>query len=345
MSNEDSGNNPPPGEEKLPATTNPPTWEIVLEKAADESQNPSVAPTTAATTNWSRLAKMAFPALVLVIYGLYKLWGAGLPSFAREGDPGGPSNPTSLTGVAPATEEFQRVARDKQLREFVAKLEAAASRQEWRTMTTLVSEQTDPKVRDHPVVKALVALARTRSGERSMALEAELIDLDVVLRGAGTQYAVLSEEVRVARIDQAISRNADWDILRRNTDLFLQLLGPAAETPYEVQVRQKLARLYEAVADEIDKNARGIINNDAIALREARSAHQAGLRVLVEARGWASLKPISAGTSPDIERLVEKIRILNRAIHGPSLPFTSGDSSTWTGTKGDPFHTPPGGEG
>ncbi|MBI1293285.1 hypothetical protein GC173_18930 [bacterium] len=342
MSNDSAG---PPGnpeeDKQLPTSAKAPTWEIVLEKATDESSVPGTEGKAPTNERWSRMLKMAFPVIILLIYGGYKLWGNGLPSFQRETNPGGPTNPKSLTGVAPATEEFERVSRDKQLREFVGQLEASASRQEWRALTTIVNSQQDDRLRDHPVVKALAALARTRSGERSLALETQLIELDTTLQGAGTQYATLSEEIRVARIDQALARISDWDILQRNTDLFLQLLGAAAETPYEVTVRQKLARRYESMADEKEKGARGYLSSDTIALREARSIYQSGLRMLVEAKGWAALTPISAGTAPDIERIVEKIRRLNYSINGPSIPFTNSDSNTWSGTKGDPVHTPP----
>jgi hypothetical protein len=285
---------------------------------------------------------MAFPVVVIILYAFYKLLGAELPSFRTAPEPGGPAGPASLTGVAPATEEFRRVARDRELREFVAQLEAIANRQEWRALIQRIERQPDEKIRTHPVVRAMELLARTRTGERSVALEQELATIDDLLRGGGSDHAALQEEIRTARVDQMISRMNSWEILRRNTDLFLRLLGPDAGSPYEVQVRQKVALRYEALGDELAARSRGYVSTDVITLREARAVYQAGLRFLVHQRNWQSLEPISAGTSLEIERLVEKIRKANRTLHGPSIPFTSSDWETWTGRRGDPIHMAPG---
>jgi len=324
-----------PKPEPAPGALVEPTWEIVLEKAAS-APPPQLPPPP--PNPWPRRFKIAFPVLVLVAYGLYKLMGSSLPSFGSRDGGLGPDEPESLTGVAPAGEDFERVSRNRELKELVSGLEAAASRGEWRNVVAMIDRQTVPALRNHPVVRGMRALAQTRSGERGLAIEVELKELDAILRTAGSDHAVLLEELRAARVDQAIPRLGDWEVLRRNTDEFFLLLGSEADTPYEVTVRLKLARLYESVAEKMAEEAQGYINSDTLALREARTIYQTGLRFLVRRDQWSTLGPISSGTRPDVERLVERIRLLNQSIHGPSIPFTGNDSGTWSGKKGDPIH-------
>lgn len=318
------------------------SWEIVLERAGTSEAVPlppgdGIAP--APTPKVQRWLKLAFPALVLLVYVLFKLYSA--MSAPREAPALlGPTERASLTGVQPAHGEFERIHRDRQLRDLVAKLEGHAARNEWKALAAAVAAAEDPRAAQHPVVRGLSALARTRSGERSLDIESDLIASEAALRGL-RDYVALSEELRAARVDQAIARTASWEILARNTDLFHQLLGPNATSPYQVTVRQKLARRYESAADEIAEKSRGIIKDDILLVREARSAYQSALRWLVTAEGWRSLTPVSTGVKPDIERLTEKIRLMNRAIHGPQIPFTNTDATAWTGRAGNPVHFDP----
>ena len=145
-------------------------------------------------------------------------------------------------------------------------------------------------------------------------------------------------------LDQMLSRSGSADLLSRNTDQVLQLLGPDSKTPYDVQVRLNAAGLYEALGDQVAAEGRGIIRTAALKMREARVHYQTGLRFIVSSHAWLQRTPVSPRAAPDVERITQKIRETNSLINGISLPFTDGDSTTWSGKKDTPVHdNPPGG--
>lgn len=284
--------------------------------------------------------KLLFPLLVLLGYLVFKVMSIE-PSVSRQTALAVRDNPGTLTGVTPARDDA--LLLDRETRELVAQLEAHHQRSEWRQVVDLVEATPDPRLHRHPVVRAFNALARTRLGERSTALEEELVSLESRLRPESRRYGDLLHGLRVARIDQLLSRIRNPTVLQYHTDLFTLLLEREPRDPYDISVRLKLAERYEEMGDRMEREARGIVRVDVVKMRQARSHYQIALRWIVSPDGWLDLVAISPAARPDVERIVEKLRQCNRAIHGFSLPFGDNDSTTWTGRRGAPVHDIPGG--
>ncbi|CAN5198048.1 hypothetical protein BH09SUM1_BH09SUM1_07600 [soil metagenome] len=313
------------------------SWEQVLTRARDappltgELMKPAGPP----RRDYAALFKMLFPVLILAFYGIYKLTGADF-SHAKGWSEGVPRDRASITGIAPPKAEGLKLSTAA--REFVSVLESRAERSEWRQIVDLTDAQSDLAIRDHPVVQALSAIARTRLAERTIDLERKLDDLIKTLQPVESTYPDLLQELRTARVDQLVSRMPSAELLTRNTDLLTQLLGDRAESGYEVQVRQKLARIFESTGDEYVESAKGLVRTDAIALAEGRGYYQRALRWIVEKDEWLALAPITPGAAPDVQRIVEKLRQANRLQHGMSMPFSDSDPFTWSGRKNTPVH-------
>ena len=287
--------------------------------------------------------KAALPFLVLALYGGFKYFDvmserlpAGFGTVAQR-------EPRSLSGIAPLPFADTRLSRDQ--RDFVAQLEALYGRGDWAEVIERVDAHPSPETRSHPVVRGLVAVSEARLGVRSVGLEERLGRLEGELEPAARQHPELLHELRVARAEQLLFRASDLNSLQRNTDLILRLLGPESRTPYDVEVRVAGARLYEQFGDALVEEgtgwAGGLVGTDTLKIRTGRSAYQAALRLVVPPGDWYRLEAISPRARPVVERLVEKIRQANRAIHGPSLPLTGSDSNTWDGRRGSPVHDSP----
>lgn len=284
--------------------------------------------------------KLLFPVLIIVGYGFFKIASWERP-LKRETALSVRDSPASLTGVRPAQEET--LSLDRETRELVAKLEALRNRNEWRQVKDLVDSEQREALRKHPVIQGFHVLSRTRLGERSRDLEEELVNVEGRLRPESRRYADLIHGLRLARIDQILSRTNNPAILQHYTDLFTMLLERDAKDPYDVSIRLRLAERYERAADQLVKDAKGLIRTDVVKTRQARSYYQIALRWIVSPDGWLDLVAISPAARPEVERIVEKIRQANRTIHGVSLPLTDNDSNTWVGRRGTPIHDIPGG--
>jgi len=311
-----------------------PEWDALFVPAEpDPAESPPPPPRASSTPRiW---LKAATPLLVVAIY-------IGIKLFPDPGSSGTwntwrlPKAPTTLTGVAPVNAE--RVSVDRATGAFLAELEARAARNEWAAIKQSIADQPDAAVREHPVVVAFAMLGRSRTGERNIGLEAELARAEQSLQGSGARYAGLVDELKLARAEQILSRSGDPEILSLSIDTLYALLGSEATTPRNLDVRLRAARLFEAFGDDIAEKAKGYLQTDVVRLRQARAHYQMALRFLVKSDRWLDLQPVSPRATSPIEGIVEKIRIANRAIHGPSLPFTRYDSTTWTGEKGSPVH-------
>lgn len=290
-----------------------------------------------ATAIW---LKLLFPLLIVAGYVLFKVSSWERP-LQRETALTVRDSPNTLTGVRPAQEET--LVLDRATREVVAKLEAFRNRNEWRQAKELVEAETREEVRKHPVVQGFHLLARTRLGERSRTIEDELVNVEGRLRPEIRRYGDLIHGLRLARIDQILSRTRNPIVLQQYTDLFTMLLERTPRDHYDVSIRLKLAERYERAADDLAKEAKGIFRTDVVKTRQARSYYQIALRWIVAPDGWLDLVAISPAARPEVERLVEKIRQTNRTIHGVSLPLTESDSNTWVGRRGTPIHDIPGG--
>lgn len=315
----------------------PPSWDEILVRASAREVNVP-ARTAASPPGRERVAfwlKVLTPLLVVVAFVAVKLWGGGLYSRSAATLPI-PTQPTTLSGVKPAQEEPLRL--DRAGREYVSQLEAMMGRREFRALIESVRNQADSRIAGHPVVQSLEAIARVRSGQRSLELERGLTSLETTLSPAEGQYPDLLHELRVGRVDLILARATSADVLGHNTDTIMQLLGPASRTAYDVDVRIRGARVFEGFADEEMQKGKGVIQSDLLRVREARVQYQNALRLIVTRERWSSLTPISPRANSEVERIVQKMREANRIINGVSLPFTNNDSTTWTGRKGDRVH-------
>ncbi len=333
------GDPPPPAD--LVARPTDESWEQLLSRASAQVQAEGEPPRTppSPVVPW---LKASVPLLVVLLYLAFK-FGGDWKIGGGSRWPGMPMQPASLTGVEPTRDEPLRL--DKATREFVAELEPLVGERNYRAITRRIGSTTDAKITAHPVVRAFDAIARTHLGEKNLDLERRLAQLDSTLTPAEGDYPDLLRELRAARADQMLSRSASPDVLARNTDLVLQLLGPDSKTPYDVQVRLQASSLYEALGDKVVAEGRGIIRTDALKMREARVYYQTGLRFIVSSREWLQRTPVSPRAAPDVERITQKIRDTNSLINGISLPFTDGDSTTWSGKKDTPVHDNPAGGG
>jgi hypothetical protein len=313
-------------------------WSAVLRDPPPAAAQPAAVPPAGPGTLAVWL-KLAFPAVILLGYLLYKIFTAD-PS-ARTHTAGTlPDVASSISGVKPAQDDS--LTLDRPTREAVARLEAHRNRADWDAILSEVSRLAPP-IAEHPVVQSLAAVARTRRGERNVELEAQLTRLEARLRPAADRYKDLIHHLRIARLAQIAARATTEEVLLRNTDTIAQLLAAAPLDPFDIKIRQEIAGRYEAIGDAQVAEARGYLKKNLILLRSARTHYQTALRWLVSPSRWLELTAVSPAARPDVERLTEKIRSTNRAIHGIALPFSGVDNSTWSGRPNTPIHDVPGG--
>lgn len=322
-----------PQEEQLPAQS----WDQVFLRAADPPEGGSrdAAPRlpSGPAAPW---LKAALPFAIVLIYAIVKLVDSPRPATSAVWDVR--QTPETLSGVKPEQEPIQI---ERAMRDRLAVLEDLYRRNAWQQLRAEVDNEPDPKIREHALIRAMGLLARARAGERNTELERALENAEISIRTAGTRHAGLLEELRLARVEQILSRSNTRENFAYNIDLIYRLIGPDAATDRAVQVRGKVANTFENFADELLLEGDRIMGRDILKIREARLYYQSALRFVVKSNRWMELDPISARTSADVERLVQKIREANRKVHGPSLPFTAADSYTWTGRRGDPVHDEP----
>ena len=320
----------------------PASWDELLRLAETDPAAPAtedLRPERPAVRRFRLWFKAGFPLLVLVLFGGFKAyesfnWRAWRSDFPVIADA-----PESLSGVEPTQPQVKRL--DERTRSFIASLETLAGQKRWRDLRNAIDDHPSEKIRDHPVVEGLALIARSRSGERSLALERAMMDLEPLLRSFGNRYSDLLHELQLCRVEQILSRSKSPEILARNTDEIFRLLGKEVKTQRDVKVRVDAARVFEEQGDRLMQAAEGLIKVDTYRLREARVYYQTGLRFVVERGRWLERTPVSPRAQPELERLVEKLRIANRKIHGPGWLAPSRDASTWTGRKGDPVHDAP----
>lgn len=322
-----------PQEEHLPARS----WDEVFLRAADPPENASTDAARPPARGGVPWLKAALPFAIILVYAIVKLVDAPRSGTSAVWDVR--QTPDTLSGVKPEQEPIQieRAVRDR-----LAVLEDLYRRNEWQQLRTEIEKDTDPAIREHPLIRAMGLLSRARSGERNIELEKALENAEISIRAAGDRHAGLLEELRLARVEQVLSRSNTRENFAYNIDLIYRLIGPQATTERAVMVRGKVARTFENFADELMLEGDRLMGRDILKIREARLYYQSALRFVVKGNRWMELEPISARAAGDVERLLQKIREANRKVHGPSLPFTSADSYTWTGRSGDPIHDEPG---
>jgi hypothetical protein len=332
---------PPPQEtDQLVGKTNPEEsveWETVLVESSVDNLMVPLPPTGYGKSDQARdWFKVLFPLIVVLAFlGWKTVDSLNLSTKSKNDFRVIDSTPTSLTGVAP--QEDGRLRLDRESKAVVAKLEALASANQWGQLREEIANQ--PEVmQQHPVIQAMDVLARARKGERSVELEVQVRDMEALLRPEERRYPELLQELRLARVELILARARSIEVLSRNTDLIFSLLGTETDSLHDVRVHMNVSRVFETQADKLVKEGDGVFKNDPYLLQEARVYYQTALRPLVTAQGWETLEPISASAKPNINRIAEKLKNCNRMVHGPSIPFSENDSTTWSGKKDGKVH-------
>lgn len=321
---------------KLPARPQDLSWDSVLERASSSPSRELIPapPGTVAPERAVIWLKALLPLAILLVYIGLKWWqGAG----NRGTSPwNAPAPVASISGVDPTQSQETRI--DARTREFLGQLEALAVARRWTDVVSRIKAEPEPAVREHPVVAGLGTLAEVRAGARGTETERRVMDAIAALEPSATRFPDLLKQLRLAQAQFMAARSTSPVILHRNTDTLFRLVGRDASSDYAVDVRLDIAAAFEQAGDTMVEQGSGILRDDPVMLREARSVYQSGLRFLVTDAGWAKLTPVSERTRPSIERNVGKIRELNRRIHGTNFFPSSKDNTTWSGNKGGLIH-------
>jgi hypothetical protein len=325
--------------EMLPAPREEDTsWEAVLARAGDRGSTARVPLQPAAPSKFPPWAgswlKAAVPVLVILLY-------VGFRMATTQQVPQSPDlvEHRPLTGVAPPVETAQM---DSAARELVSRLEGMMAREDWPGILVTIGAL-DKELAAHPAVRAFRAIARVETGEGSRELLEEVRVLEPVFAGDSRQrpmrdYLRLMQAELIFRL-----HGGSAESLRIHTDRLRQLLADLPMTGPHLRIRMKLAERYERFGAEEEKAA-GSYFRDRLRLRTARALYQQGLRWVTTREGWLDAQPISPGQPAiQVERFTHRIRQMNKAINGYSLPYTGADRNTWTGRAGTPVHDAPNG--
>ncbi len=333
-----------PGEptELAPSTPPPNNWEDSFELARPSDEHSIEIFSEEPKSNRAHPAiiwlKAGTPIFILLLFFFLKYQPSG-KAIDYWGSLKGRTDPESLSGVEPEIESPERL--DKATTDFLAKLEGLRLQNKWSEIIAAIEQQPDEKIKNHPVVQALDAIAKNRQGLRNTQLEIKLRDMESRFAASSNDYPDLLHELRLARVEQILSRSQTPEILFYNLDEIYRLLGPSAETNRDVVIRLRASQVLENQGDNLVAKADGYLKNDTVLLTEARQYYQSALRFLVVKDAWPNLEPLSPQSKTRIERLLEKMRQANRMLHGVALPMSGNDSSTWSGKKGSPVHDDP----
>ncbi len=283
------------------------------------------------------ILKASLPFLVIALYFLFK-FGA-IPGGGYRSPGMLPPPPDSLSGLADDETAVERLT-DRQ-KSLINRLESMRRANRWPDIISTANSEANKSIASHPVIQALVLIARTKNGERSIELENDMIGTEAELTPSAKEYVDLLFELRLARVRLMLARISSPDLLIHNIETFRQLLGEEPRNTDDLMVRIRLAQRFEDAGDLLMEQGDGYLSDDLVLIRQGRSFYQMGLRWIIRSGRWYQLEPISQAAVPEIERLVQKMRVANREIHGPSLPLTDNDSTTWSGKRGDPVHDLP----
>lgn len=319
---------PPPSEEGK--------WELVLERAAPgDAASPAAAPARAAHP-WFLWAKALTPLVVVSFYILYKLLsGDGTPAAGARAPERAPEV-RSLSGVKGAAPEL---AMDRPLRDFVARLESLAQADRWESVRSEI-EKAPESHRAHTVVRALGAVARVRTGEKSAELERTVIELQAPL-STDDDFDALREQLMIAQARLITERCTTPELLLMNAETLHRLLDRLPPRPTTVDARLRVSQRFEQFGTARMKEASAVMSRNEAGMREARAFYQTALRWLVARDGWATLQPFAESFRPHIERNLGHLRSANAALNPPDLFSAERDRNTWTGKRGDPIHDAP----
>jgi len=316
-----------------------PKWEVLLQPT-HESEPPYLYENEPAvnTSKYIPWIRALIPLLILVLYFGYKVYIMEPKNREQIFF----TNDEALTNSEPPEieEDLSRSER-RELETLIGQLDYLQQSRSWDEIMTKV-EQTPKTFRDNPEVQLYELLARNQLGQKNRALIERL-------RKIRPYFLESGEDAYIRRIDYLEAKmltdiSITETVFIQNAPRIKALIAKHdILTEDMLRLRLRLARRFEDLGDK-EFEASGSFRRDQINLSNARSHYQQALRWVTTEDGWLDLQPIHTGEAFQIiERLSVKIKKANTRFHGPTLPFGSYDSQTWTGSRNDPIHDRPGG--
>ncbi len=338
-----SEKNPADQEEKFPSgdliarQSSEADWNSQFKRAGTElilSERQGESRASSGSIRWIRAAlPLAGVVLYLiVIYVIIPNQGS-TPSFTSF-----PESPQSLSGASIERDPIEELNEEALL--LVRELDQLFRQRRFREILTEIASIEEEQVASHPIIQTIGLLAENRLGGGDYTLERELLKLEERLQAERKKYPELFHELQLAKAELILNRSQSPELLARQTDTIFRLLDYEIKDQRDIEVRLKAAHTYENAARFLFEQATGItgLRIDMIKMKEARIFYQSALRLIVKEGDWKRATPISEGARDDVSRLIGHIEICNRKIHGPALPFSGKDSSTWSGDKGTAIH-------
>lgn len=316
-----------------------PTWEVVLARAEREAAPSADAPATAsgarAARPWALWLRAAVPLLILLVYAGYKI-GQRPP---RDPRPMQVEQIASITGVAPG---IARVRLSREAESLAADLEYLRQSGDWGGIRRRV-EAADETLRQNEVIEAFHLIALAKTGAARPAMRTRLRALQPIFQDDRARRG-LYEHLLLAEAEVLLRFTNDPADCLRHADFFRTALQrQTAVTQEVIDFRIRLAERYLAAGDTMMEEA-GRFRVDRSKLSDARALYQNAMRWVTRPDGWRTAEPIATGRARAArDRVTLKLSEANRRFHGPVMPLTGRDNTTWSGNAGDPVHDLPGG--
>ncbi len=324
-------------EDAVPDVRSDTSWDAVMERVPDSTEKnvASRGATSLIPPAWRPWIRAAVPLLIVLVYVGFKIVGGD-----RERGDNTPevAESVALSGVKPPSEDL---SLDRRTEEFVSKLEALQMSGNWDRVQR-ETRNADEFLKVHPTVKAFDVVSRVLTGGH--ATLDEIRALRQTLSRDRKQRALV-DYLKLAEAELRFRASVSTDMALRNLDEFRELIGTQETMTRDVLAfRVKLAERFERLADNEAEGAGATFRTDRARLSTARNLYQQALKWVTTPEGWQRVIPVSEGKASVLtDRLVLKLHETNERFHGPVMPFTDRDNSTWTGQKNDPVHDTPGG--
>ncbi len=327
----------PESDDAVPAVRSDVSWDAIMERASTESaalSPPGPRRSALVPPSWKPWIRASIPLLIVLAYLGYKIAG-GMGN--SDDDAPEVANAVALSGVRPPSENL---SLDRRTEEFVARLEALQMAGNWSGVRSEI-QNAEPFLTVHPTVKAFEVVSRVLTGGH--ATLDEIRSLRQTL-SRDRKLRPLVDYLKLAEAELRFRASVSPEMAMRNLDEFRELIGTQENLTRDVlAIHLKLAERFERLADA-EAEAAGTFRTDRSKLSTARNFYQQALKWVTTQDGWQNLTPVSEGKASVLaDRLLLKLRETNGRFHGPAMPFTDRDNSTWTGKKGDPVHDTPGG--
>lgn len=315
-------------------------WEVLL---ADPPVQPpleipppqALIPPSDSIKSW---VKIIFPIAVILVYLIYKMVSGGSDressvEFDERRD---------LVDVKlpPSSEEELKRQERKALEDLVSQLNFAFQARDYSAVQEKISAAPE-RLQKTEIVRTFGLLSRVQAGAREPSMNKEIAELRPYLTKEKDKRLLAALDLAEAKI---ILHHSSPEYILRHTPRLRALIGNAPTLTQDVlQIRIQLALKFEEIADK-EADEAGFISQDQVRLANARTYYQQALRWVTTKEGWLKLTPLDDGLSGQISNRIQvKLRRANERFHGPSLPFTNRDRTTWSGLSGEPLHDIPGG--